>query len=57
MPDLIVNDGSKDNSEKMVIEICERNPEFNYISFEKNCGLSAAIKAGFDYSKQILQDI
>lgn len=47
---LMVNDGSKDNSEKMMIEICERNPEFNYISFEKNCGLSAAIKAGFDYS-------
>ena len=47
---LLVNDGSKDNSEKLMIEICERNPEFNFISFQKNCGLSAAIKAGFDYS-------
>lgn len=47
---LMVNDGSKDNSENLMIEICDRNPEFNYISFEKNCGLSAAIKAGFDYS-------
>lgn len=47
---LLVNDGSKDNSEKLMVEICDRNPEFNYISFEKNCGLSAAIKAGFDYS-------
>ncbi|SDR76614.1 glycosyltransferase [Gramella sp. MAR_2010_147] len=48
---LFVNDGSKDNSEKIMIEICNRNPEFEYISFEKNCGLSAAIKAGFDYSE------
>ncbi|QYA26355.1 glycosyltransferase family 2 protein [Gramella sp. MT6] len=47
---LLVNDGSKDNSENLMIEICDRNPEFNFISFEKNCGLSAAIKAGFDYS-------
>lgn len=47
---LFVNDGSKDNSEELMIAICERNPDFNYISFEKNCGLSAAIKAGFDYS-------
>ncbi len=47
---LLVNDGSKDNSEKLMVEICNRNPEFKHISFEKNCGLSAAIKAGFDYS-------
>jgi len=47
---LLVNDGSIDGSEKLMIDICERNPEFNYISFEQNCGLSAAIKAGFDYS-------
>mgnify|MGYP001170876333 FL=1 len=47
---LFVNDGSTDNSEELMIAICERNPEFQYISFEENCGLSAAIKAGFDYS-------
>lgn len=47
---LFVNDGSIDNSEELMIAICERNPEFNYISFEENRGLSAAIKAGFDYS-------
>lgn len=47
---LFVNDGSIDNSEKLMLDICERNPEFNFINFEKNCGLSAAIKAGFDYS-------
>lgn len=45
---LLVNDGSKDRSEACMEEICLRNPDFFYISFEKNCGLSAAIKAGFD---------
>lgn len=27
-----------------------RNTHFHYIQFEKNCGLSAAIKAGFDHA-------
>lgn len=47
---LLVNDGSTDNSEELMKMICDRNTAFNYISFEKNCGLSAAIKAGFDHS-------
>jgi glycosyltransferase involved in cell wall biosynthesis len=47
---LFVNDGSKDNSLQMIREICKANPLFTYISFEKNRGLSAAIKAGFDYA-------
>lgn len=47
---LFVNDGSNDHSEELMIAICDRNPEFNYLSFEENRGLSAAIKAGFDYS-------
>jgi len=46
---LFVNDGSKDNSQKIIEEICISNPDFSYINFEKNCGLSAAIKAGFDH--------
>lgn len=44
---LFVNDGSKDNSQLLIEEICEKNPDFSFISFEKNCGLSAAIAAGF----------
>jgi glycosyltransferase involved in cell wall biosynthesis len=44
---LFVNDGSKDNSQQLIEEICANNPDFSYISFEKNCGLSAAIAAGF----------
>lgn len=45
---LFVDDGSKDKSLQYVIEICERNEGFYYISFTKNNGLSAAIKAGID---------
>jgi len=47
---LFVNDGSKDNSQKIIEDISNRNSNFNYISFEENRGLSAAIKAGFDYA-------
>ncbi len=46
---LFVNDGSKDNSQTLIEKICKDNEEFTFISFEKNTGLSAAIKAGFDY--------
>ena len=46
---LFVNDGSKDNSQELIEAICTRNDNFNYISFEENRGLSAAIKAGFDH--------
>lgn len=47
---LFVNDGSKDKSQELIEEICTRNPDFTYISFKKNAGLSAAIKAGFDHA-------
>lgn len=45
---LFVNDGSKDNSEILIREICDRQPDMFYISLEKNGGLSAAMKAGID---------
>ncbi len=45
---LLVNDGSSDNSLAMMQDICQRNAAFSYLSFVQNCGLSAAIKAGFD---------
>ncbi len=45
---LLINDGSTDNSQKLIEQICENHPDFNFIQFKKNCGLSAAIKAGFD---------
>lgn len=45
---LFVNDGSKDRSLELIQNICNGNPLFDYISFDRNYGLSAAIKAGFD---------
>ncbi len=46
---LFVNDGSKDKSQEFIEQICDRNEAFQYICFGTNRGLSAAIKAGFDY--------
>ncbi len=45
---LFVNDGSSDNSQELIEEICKRNPVFKFVCFKENRGLSAAIKAGFD---------
>lgn len=45
---LFVNDGSTDRSQILMTDICLRNEAFHFISFKKNRGLSAAIKAGFD---------
>ncbi|MEP5254002.1 glycosyltransferase family 2 protein [Winogradskyella rapida] len=45
---LFVNDGSSDNSQALIETICARQPDFEYILFKENRGLSAAIKAGFD---------
>ena len=47
---LFVNDGSKDTSQQLIEDICSRNNNFSFISFKENRGLSAAIKAGFDYT-------
>lgn len=51
---LLVDDGSKDSSLKLMKEVCERNEDFMYLAFEKNCGLSAAMKAGIDYAESPL---
>lgn len=45
---LFVNDGSSDNSQEIIEEICKKDHRFEYIQFDKNHGLSTAIKAGFD---------
>lgn len=46
---LFVNDGSTDNSQKLIEDICKRNEAFRFINFKENKGLSTALKAGFDY--------
>lgn len=45
---LFVDDGSGDSSLQRIKDVCAGNPDFLYISFEKNAGLSAALKAGID---------
>ena len=47
---MFVNDGSKDESGNILKEVCERHNDMFYISFTRNVGLSAAIKAGIDYT-------
>jgi dolichol-phosphate mannosyltransferase len=51
---LFINDGSSDNSEELIQNICKENDKFKLISFNENYGLSAAIKAGFDNAKTSL---
>lgn len=45
---LFVNDGSKDESLRLIEEACSRHEGFFFISLAKNSGLSAAMKAGID---------
>lgn len=51
---LFINDGSTDGSQMSIESICHRNTSFSYILFDKNYGLSAALKAGFDHSNTTL---
>ncbi len=48
---LFVNDGSQDSSLRKIKEVCSVCHDFYYLSFQHNCGLSAAIKAGIDYTE------
>ena len=45
---LFVNDGSRDNSQNLIENICNDKVDFSFIQFENNCGLSAALTAGFN---------
>lgn len=47
---LFVNDSSTDKGGEMIREICSRHNDFFFIELSKNSGLSAAMKAGIDYS-------
>ena len=44
---ILIDDGSTDNSLKVIKEICKPDKRFNYISFRKNYGKSAALQIGF----------
>jgi glycosyltransferase involved in cell wall biosynthesis len=45
---LFINDCSTDRSKDRIAEVCSRQKHFFYLSFAKNSGLSAGIKAGID---------
>lgn len=45
---LFVNDGSKDTSLEKIQQTCNQHPDFYYISYPDNGGLSCALKAGID---------
>lgn len=47
---LFVNDGSTDGSQDLIENICRGSERFSYIRFDRNYGLSTAIKAGIDHS-------
>lgn len=48
---LFVNDGSTDNSLKIIKKICSIDPSYTWIALVKNRGLSTAIKAGIDHCR------
>lgn len=52
---ILVNDGSGDKSIDMIKQICAESPDIFYLSFDRNRGLSAAMKAGIDiaYSEYV----
>lgn len=45
---LFVDDGSIDGGSTLLEEVCARHDDFFFLRFARNCGLSAALKAGFD---------
>ena len=48
---LFINDGSTDNTEKIIEEIIKLDDRIVCINFKRNYGQTAALQAGFDYSK------
>ena len=46
---IFVNDGSNDNSEKIIREIAREDKRVKLVSLTRNFGKNAAIKAGIDY--------
>ncbi len=44
-----VNDGSTDDTEKVILELISKDPQVHLISFRKNFGKSPALQAGFQH--------
>jgi len=48
---IYVDDGSKDNTMKMIREVTERDERVRFVSFSRNFGKEAALFAGFEKAK------
>jgi glycosyltransferase involved in cell wall biosynthesis len=46
---LLINDGSTDDSSNLIKQICSENSNFSCIEFDKNYGISTALKAGINH--------
>ena len=48
---LFINDGSKDNTLKIIKELREKDSKISYVDFSRNFGKEVAMIAGLDYAK------
>jgi glycosyltransferase involved in cell wall biosynthesis len=48
---IFINDGSTDESEKILDELAEQEERFKVIHFRRNFGQTAAMMAGFDFAR------
>ena len=48
---ILVNDGSKDSTQQVIVELSKADERIKYISFSRNFGKEAAIYAGLQYAK------
>ncbi|MBR9860257.1 glycosyltransferase family 2 protein [bacterium] len=47
---VLVNDGSKDHSFKVILDICESDPNSKFVNLSRNFGHQIAISAGVDFA-------
>lgn len=48
---IVVNDGSTDNSKKIIMEFCSKDSRFNYYESKTNNGIGNALNLGFEKTK------
>ncbi|MDY3548612.1 glycosyltransferase family 2 protein [Riemerella anatipestifer] len=48
---IFVNDGSRDNTQRVLEEVSKEIKEVKYIEFSRNFGHQSAVKAGMDFAK------